>query len=193
VLLASADHELGQHVTAASAQIHLGASTQQRADFSSSPNSHLTTRRVGSEQQLQPEILEVLQSKGFKGLAPQRLRNWHRLATKLNTPGANITIVTFGGSITGVHAGCSCLNAWFDCVVFGNQLVWRIAVFWCSGASSWVVHIVQCAAEVAARTRVQRSVIVPLNLYIAIECISAVCSKELVHNTRFVLDPIRLG
>jgi hypothetical protein len=37
---------------------------------------------------------------GHKGLEPETLRNWHLLARKLSTPGANVTIVAFGGSIT---------------------------------------------------------------------------------------------
>jgi hypothetical protein len=52
-------------------------------------------------QQLQPILPEMLLARGYKGLAPAALRNWRQLADKLNTPGSNITIVTFGGSITG--------------------------------------------------------------------------------------------
>jgi hypothetical protein len=37
---------------------------------------------------------------GHKGLDPAALRNWHVLARKLTTPGANVTIITFGESLT---------------------------------------------------------------------------------------------
>uniref|UniRef100_A0A383VXF2 SGNH hydrolase-type esterase domain-containing protein n=1 Tax=Tetradesmus obliquus TaxID=3088 RepID=A0A383VXF2_TETOB len=37
---------------------------------------------------------------GYQGLEPDTLRNWHHLARTLATPGANVTIVTFGGSLT---------------------------------------------------------------------------------------------
>jgi hypothetical protein len=101
VLLASAQHELGQIDVASSAQQQLGAAAHQQIVRSSNLGRALP---LGSEQQVDPEILKVLQAKGFKGLAPARLRNWHRLAIKINTPGAIITVVTFGGSITGEHA-----------------------------------------------------------------------------------------
>jgi hypothetical protein len=54
------------------------------------------------QQQEQPPWLpESLLSRGFKGLAPAVLRNWRRLADKLGSPGSNVTVVMFGGSITG--------------------------------------------------------------------------------------------
>jgi hypothetical protein len=37
---------------------------------------------------------------GSKLLEAGSLRNWHLLARKLSTPGANVTIVVFGGSVT---------------------------------------------------------------------------------------------
>uniref|UniRef100_A0A383WL49 SGNH hydrolase-type esterase domain-containing protein n=1 Tax=Tetradesmus obliquus TaxID=3088 RepID=A0A383WL49_TETOB len=37
---------------------------------------------------------------GYKGLEADTLRNWHHLASKLATPGANVTVVSFGGSLT---------------------------------------------------------------------------------------------
>jgi hypothetical protein len=43
--------------------------------------------------------LSVL-ARGYKGVDPGALRNWHLLARKLGTPGANVTIVAFGGSLT---------------------------------------------------------------------------------------------
>uniref|UniRef100_A0A383VXD9 SGNH hydrolase-type esterase domain-containing protein n=1 Tax=Tetradesmus obliquus TaxID=3088 RepID=A0A383VXD9_TETOB len=37
---------------------------------------------------------------GYKGLEADALRNWHLLARKLATPGATVTVVAFGGSLT---------------------------------------------------------------------------------------------
>uniref|UniRef100_A0A383VWE2 SGNH hydrolase-type esterase domain-containing protein n=1 Tax=Tetradesmus obliquus TaxID=3088 RepID=A0A383VWE2_TETOB len=37
---------------------------------------------------------------GHKGLEADTLRNWHLLARKLATPGENVTVVAFGGSVT---------------------------------------------------------------------------------------------
>jgi hypothetical protein len=37
---------------------------------------------------------------GYKGLEADTLRNWHMLARKLSTEGENVTIVTYGGSLT---------------------------------------------------------------------------------------------
>jgi hypothetical protein len=39
-------------------------------------------------------------ARGYKGVEVDALRNWHLLARKLSTPGTNVTIVAFGGSIT---------------------------------------------------------------------------------------------
>jgi hypothetical protein len=39
-------------------------------------------------------------ARGYKGVEPDTLRNWHLLARKLSTAGANVTIVAFGGSVT---------------------------------------------------------------------------------------------
>lgn len=37
---------------------------------------------------------------GYKGLEADTLRNWHHLSRKLATPGSNVTVVSFGGSLT---------------------------------------------------------------------------------------------
>jgi hypothetical protein len=39
-------------------------------------------------------------ARGYNGLDAGSLRNWHLLARKLSTPGANVTVAVFGGSVT---------------------------------------------------------------------------------------------
>jgi hypothetical protein len=85
----------------------MGAMTTQQAihsyNFGKALTEHGVARHGSPVKELEPDLLQLLRAKGFKGLAPPRLRNWHRLASNLNTPGANITVVTLGGSITGAH------------------------------------------------------------------------------------------
>jgi hypothetical protein len=39
-------------------------------------------------------------ARGYNGLDAGSLRNWHLLARKLGTPGANVTVAVIGGSVT---------------------------------------------------------------------------------------------
>jgi hypothetical protein len=54
-------------------------------------------QRMLAEPLATPESVLAL---GHKGLDPAALRNWHKLARKLATPGSHVMVVTFGGSIT---------------------------------------------------------------------------------------------
>ncbi|WIA34469.1 hypothetical protein OEZ86_012800 [Tetradesmus obliquus] len=42
------------------------------------------------------------------------MRNWRRLADKLNTPGSNVTVVAFGGSITAGFIDAAPNSSWVD-------------------------------------------------------------------------------
>jgi hypothetical protein len=66
-----------------------------------SSSSRMLQAQQQQQQQQLPRAPEWLLAKGFKSLAPSVLRNWCRFADKVNTPGSNVTLVTFGGSITG--------------------------------------------------------------------------------------------
>jgi hypothetical protein len=78
--------------------------SQSRGSSSSGTRTLQAWQRQQQQQQQQrvqvPRAPEWLLAKGFKGLAPPVLKNWRRFADKVNTPGSNITLVTFGGSIT---------------------------------------------------------------------------------------------
>jgi hypothetical protein len=73
----------------------------------SSNSSSRKLQALEQQRQQVPSLPEALLSRGYKGLAPAVLRNWRQLADKLNTPGSPLTVVTFGGSITGDLHTCS--------------------------------------------------------------------------------------
>jgi hypothetical protein len=93
-------------------QLH-SASWQPAAAHS---NILQAVRENSTLQEQLPRAPEALLSRGYKGLAPAVLRNWRQLADKLNTPWSNVTVVTFGGSITG-----ETLLIWFGCTKEGKR------------------------------------------------------------------------
>uniref|UniRef100_A0A383WFL8 SGNH hydrolase-type esterase domain-containing protein n=1 Tax=Tetradesmus obliquus TaxID=3088 RepID=A0A383WFL8_TETOB len=90
-----------------------------RSDYSSSSSSSSSSSRralqaANQQQRQQPSMPDVLLARGYKGLAPAVLRNWRRLADKLNTPGSNVTVVAFGGSITAGYIDAAPNSSWVD-------------------------------------------------------------------------------
>jgi hypothetical protein len=90
------------------------ANTQVQLDLPTKPQGNQATRTLQQDVLSLAELQQVLQRMrnvpiatpaailqlGHKGLEAHKLRNWHLLARKLSRPGADVTIVTFGGSLT---------------------------------------------------------------------------------------------
>lgn len=91
-------------------QLH-SASWQPAAAHS---NILQAVRENSTLQEQLPRAPEALLSRGYKGLAPAVLRNWRQLADKLNTPWSNVTVVTFGGSITAGYIDDAPNSSWVD-------------------------------------------------------------------------------
>jgi hypothetical protein len=80
---------------------------------------------------------------GYKGLEADTLRNWHLLARKLGTQTENITVVTFGGSLTaGYLAGDE--GSWVE------QLVAWLKVSCCDSQMLYYSIIIMSVAQSVA-------------------------------------------
>jgi hypothetical protein len=90
------------------------ANTQAQLDLPTEPQVMQPTTNLQQDVLTLAELQQVLQRMrsvliatpaailqlGYKGLEAHTLRNWHLLARKLSRTGADVTIVTFGGSLT---------------------------------------------------------------------------------------------
>uniref|UniRef100_A0A383WF64 SGNH hydrolase-type esterase domain-containing protein n=1 Tax=Tetradesmus obliquus TaxID=3088 RepID=A0A383WF64_TETOB len=116
----AATQHLQQHSTpsaaAASTQARLTTANPKHGNSASKARILQAAAARPRQDVQQPSLPEFLLARGYKGLAPAVMRNWRRLADKLNTPGSNVTIVTFGGSITVGYIDDSPGSSWVDTV-----------------------------------------------------------------------------
>jgi hypothetical protein len=102
----TAGHDHTAAATAANSELHV-ALPAGRQVFQTSRNLQQDVQPLAELQQALRRMLSVpiatpatVLELGYKGLKAHTLRNWRLLAQKLSRPGAYVTIVTFGGSLT---------------------------------------------------------------------------------------------